>query len=110
MARLLRTQLFLLAALALAQAVSPAAGASPDKPRLLGGLQEADVNEEGVQQALNFALSEYNKGSNDYFHSRPMRVVRARKQVRPGLWCWGQRGSGGKPGWRSLRLRRARPS
>ncbi|KAM7126233.1 cystatin-C-like [Molossus nigricans] len=87
MARLLRTQLFLLAALtlALAQAVSPMAGASPDKPRLLGGLAEADVNEEGVQQALNFALSEYNKKSNDLFRSRAMRVVHARKQVVAGL-------------------------
>lgn len=95
MARLLRTQLFLLAALTLTQAVNPAAGASPDKPRLLGGLAEADVNEEGVQQALNFALSEYNKASNDAYHSRAMRVVRARKQVSPGLWCWGPRGREG---------------
>ncbi|KAM8775088.1 cystatin-C-like [Rhynchonycteris naso] len=87
MASFLRAPLFLLAALALALAlaVSPAAGASPGRPPMPGGLAEADVEEEGVQQALKFALSEYNKASNDAFHSRAMRVVRARKQVVAGL-------------------------
>ncbi|XP_008139370.1 cystatin-C-like [Eptesicus fuscus] len=86
MAGLSRAPLFLLAlALALALTVSPAAGANAGRPRLVGGLAEADVNEEGVQQALNFALSEYNKASNDAYHSRAMRVVRARKQLVAGL-------------------------
>ncbi|XP_070275911.1 cystatin-C-like [Myotis yumanensis] len=86
MAGLSRAPLFLLAlALALALTASPAAGATAGRPRLVGGLAEADVNEEGVQQALNFALSEYNKASNDAFHSRAMRVVRARKQLVAGL-------------------------
>ncbi|XP_054443395.1 cystatin-C-like [Pteronotus mesoamericanus] len=83
MAGFLRAPLLLLTALALA--VSSAASASPNKPLMPGGLAEADVNEEGVQQALNFALSEYNKESNDAFHSRAMRVMRARKQVVAGL-------------------------
>lgn len=96
MAGLSRAPLFLLAlALALALTASPAAGASADRPRLVGGLAEADVNEEGVQQALNFALSEYNKASNDAFHSRAMRVVRARKQVRSGVGGWEDRGAEG---------------
>nr|KAF6422037.1 cystatin C [Rousettus aegyptiacus] len=87
MARSPRIALLLMAtlALALAVAVSPAASANPSKSRLLGGLEDADVNEEGVQQALSFALSEYNKASNDAFHSRAMRVVRARKQVVAGM-------------------------
>lgn len=90
MAGLSRAPLFLLAlALALALTASPAAGANASRPRPLGGLAEADVNEEGVQQALNFALSEYNKASNDAYHSRAMRVVRARTQVRPGAGRWG---------------------
>lgn len=94
MAGSLRTPLLLLAALtlALALAVSPAVGASPSKPHRVGGLLDADVNEEGVQQALNFALSEYNKASNDAFHSRAMRVVRAQKQVSPRGGVRGQLG------------------
>lgn len=97
MARSLRSALLLMATLALALvlAVSPAASANPGKTRLVGGLEDADVNEEGVQQALNFALSEYNKASNDAFHSRAMRVVRARKQVRPWDPGSGQRGRQG---------------
>ncbi|XP_039706836.1 cystatin-C-like [Pteropus medius] len=87
MARSLRIALLLMATLvlALALAVSPAASAYQGKTRLVGGLEDADVNEEGVQQALNFALSEYNKASNDAFHSRAIRVVRARKQVVAGM-------------------------
>ncbi|KAM5304589.1 cystatin-C-like [Glossophaga mutica] len=85
MAGFLRAPLLLLAALVLALAVSSAAGASPGRPLMPGGLAEADVNEEGVQQALSFALKEYNKASNDAFHSRALRVVRARKQVVAGL-------------------------
>ncbi|MDL1139901.1 cystatin family protein [Yersinia pestis] len=86
MATSLRIPLLLLAALALALAVSPAAGASPGHPpRLLGGLEEADVNEEGVRRAVDFAVSEYNKGSNDAYHSRALKVVRARKQIVSGM-------------------------
>lgn len=110
MAGLSRAPLFLLAlALALALTASPAAGANANagRPRLVGGLAEADVNEEGVQQALSFALSEYNKASNDAYHSRAMQVVRARKQVRPGAGGWGLgiedrgRGPGFGPGARA---------
>ncbi|KAF3824594.1 cystatin-C [Mirounga angustirostris] len=84
-----RTPLLLLAALALtlalALAVSPETNRRTPKSTLVGGVLDADVNEEGVQQALNFALSEYNKASNDAYHSRAMRVVRARKQVVAGM-------------------------
>lgn len=86
MARSLRIPLLLLAALAVALTVSPATGANPGhSPRMLGGLLEADVNEEGVRRAVDFAVSEYNKGSNDAYHSRAMKVVRARKQVVSGM-------------------------
>ncbi|XP_057559954.1 cystatin-C-like [Hippopotamus amphibius kiboko] len=82
-----RTPLLLLAALAvvLALAVSPAAGQGPQKRRLVGGLMEADVNEQGVQEALSFAITEFNKQSNDIYHSRALNVVRARKQVVAGI-------------------------
>ncbi|XP_046536038.1 cystatin-C [Equus quagga] len=85
MAVLPRAPLLLLAALALGLAASPAAAASAGKRQLVGGISEADISEQGVQQALDFALSEYNKASNDAFHSRALRVVRARKQVVAGL-------------------------
>ncbi|XP_039736416.1 cystatin-C-like [Pteropus medius] len=65
----------------LALAVSPAAHMILGKPRLLGDLEDMDVNEEGMQQVLNFALIEYNKASKDAFHSPAVWVVRAHKQV-----------------------------
>ncbi|XP_006984562.1 cystatin-C [Peromyscus maniculatus bairdii] len=80
MASSLRVPLLLLALLAVASATAPKQGR-----RLLGGLQEADVHEEGVQRALDFAISEYNKGSNDAYHSRAIQVVRARKQIVAGV-------------------------
>lgn len=82
----LRAPLMLLVALAVALVVGPAAGANPGKPpRLVGGLMDADVNEEGVKRALDFAVTEYNKANNDAYHSRALTVVRARKQVVAGL-------------------------
>ncbi|XP_033076862.1 uncharacterized protein LOC117089571 [Trachypithecus francoisi] len=83
MAGPLRAPLLLLAILAVALAVNPAAGASPGKPpRLVGGPMDASVEEEGVRRALDFAVSEYNKASNDLYHSRALQVARARRQVR----------------------------
>lgn len=95
----LRAPLLLLAALALALAVSPAAGSKLGRSQLVGGLMDADVSEAGVQQALNYALSEYNQASNDAYHSRVLRVLRARKQVRAA----GARGD--RPGLEMLRDR-----
>ncbi|CAI9161187.1 unnamed protein product [Rangifer tarandus platyrhynchus] len=53
-----------------------AAAQGPGKSRLLGGLME-----EGVQEALSVAVSEF---SNDAYQSRATRVARARKQVVSG--------------------------
>nr|AAG40285.1 cystatin C isoform g- protein precursor [synthetic construct] len=80
MASPLRSLLFLLAVLAVAWAATPKQG-----PRMLGAPEEADANEEGVRRALDFAVSEYNKGSNDAYHSRAIQVVRARKQLVAGV-------------------------
>ncbi|XP_076970448.1 cystatin-C-like [Tamandua tetradactyla] len=85
MASLVRSALLLLAALALAMTVSAAASGPGKPPRLVGGPVEANANEEGVQQALDFALSEYNKASNDKYHSRVVQVVRVRKQIVSGV-------------------------
>ncbi|XP_067421449.1 cystatin-C [Emydura macquarii macquarii] len=72
----------LLAALALAAG----AALAEDRPRrLLGAPLEAEANEEGVQRALRFAMSEYNKASNDKYRSRVAEVVQARKQIVSGI-------------------------
>lgn len=81
MASPLRSLMLLLAVLAVAWAATPKQG----PPRLLGAPLEADANDEGVQRALDFAVSEYNKGNNDAYHSRAIQVVRARKQLVAGV-------------------------
>ncbi|KAM6164247.1 cystatin-C-like [Rhynchocyon petersi] len=80
MASLLGAPLLFLAALVLAGAVN-----STKPPHLLGGIMDANANEKGVQRALDFALSEYNKASNDKFHSRMVQLVGARKQIVSGV-------------------------
>ncbi|XP_075781858.1 LOW QUALITY PROTEIN: cystatin-C [Pelodiscus sinensis] len=65
-----------------------AAGAALAKerlPRLLGGLQAAEENDAGVQRALRFAMSEYNKASNDVYRSAVAEVLQARKQIVSGV-------------------------
>ncbi|KFQ35142.1 Cystatin, partial [Mesitornis unicolor] len=42
-------------------------------------------NDEGLQQALRFAMAEYNKASNDMYSSRVVRIIRARRQIVAGV-------------------------
>lgn len=49
---------------------------------LTGGFQDVDVNDEGAQNALNFAVVQYNRGSNDVFLSQVAEVVKVQRQVR----------------------------
>ncbi|XP_051283611.1 cystatin C (amyloid angiopathy and cerebral hemorrhage) [Dicentrarchus labrax] len=51
---------------------------------LVGGFRDADVNDEGVQNALNFAVVEHNKGSNDMYLSQVAQVVKVQTQVVAG--------------------------
>ncbi|KAL4833455.1 hypothetical protein H8958_019468 [Nasalis larvatus] len=68
MAQPLCTLLLLLAALAGAQAWSP-----KEEDRVItGGIYD---------RALHFAISEYNKATEDEYCRRPLRVLRAREQV-----------------------------
>uniref|UniRef100_A0A182C5U0 Cystatin n=1 Tax=Phalotris mertensi TaxID=1260334 RepID=A0A182C5U0_9SAUR len=53
--------------------------------RLLGGLEDASPEEPGVRSALQFAMNQYNRGSNDMYHSRVSEVVQARKQIVSGI-------------------------
>ncbi|XP_006888641.1 PREDICTED: cystatin-C-like [Elephantulus edwardii] len=87
MAAALRASLLLLAMWALVAMLSPAhtTNAAKSPHRLLGGLMDADFNEEGVQRALEFAISEYNKANNDKYHSRMVQLVGARKQIVSGV-------------------------
>lgn len=54
-----------------------------DRPRLLGApvdIENTD-NDESFQRALQFAVAEYNKASNDMYSSRVVRVISAKRQV-----------------------------
>ncbi|KAM6922811.1 cystatin C (amyloid angiopathy and cerebral hemorrhage) [Lycodopsis pacificus] len=50
-----------------------------------GGLGDIDPNSEGVRNALNFAVVQHNRGSNDMFLSQVAEVVKAQSQVVAGM-------------------------
>ncbi|XP_039335656.1 cystatin-SN [Saimiri boliviensis] len=50
----------------------------------VGGIHDADLNDEWVQRALRFAISEYNEATNDAYYRRPLRTLRAREQTVAG--------------------------
>ncbi|XP_005334672.3 cystatin-C [Ictidomys tridecemlineatus] len=76
--------LLLLAAMVAGYAARPARPELRSSQLMLGGLEEADIHEEGVHQAIDYAISVYNQENNDPYYSRVRRVVRARKQVVTG--------------------------
>uniref|UniRef100_A0A3Q2XXM9 Zgc:163030 n=1 Tax=Hippocampus comes TaxID=109280 RepID=A0A3Q2XXM9_HIPCM len=53
--------------------------------RLVGGLTDVDVNEEGVQNALNFAISQHNLKTEDPFLRVKTGVVGVKKQIVSGI-------------------------
>ncbi|KAG9334889.1 hypothetical protein JZ751_006369, partial [Albula glossodonta] len=57
------------------------AGETVANAGLVGGLSDADINEKGVQNALQFAVVQHNKGSNDMFVSQVSKVIKVQKQV-----------------------------
>ncbi|XP_004602093.2 cystatin-C-like [Sorex araneus] len=76
--------LLLLAALALAMS-SVLCAQSGRAQRLVGGLMDADGDDVDVQRMLSFAMSEFNKMSNDKYLRRPVNLLSARKQVVAGM-------------------------
>ncbi|XP_077092682.1 cystatin-like [Siphateles boraxobius] len=52
---------------------------------LVGGPVDADMNDEGAQNALQFAMAQYNRQSNDAFVHQVSEVVKVQKQVVSGL-------------------------
>ncbi|XP_015682709.1 cystatin-2 [Protobothrops mucrosquamatus] len=53
--------------------------------RLPGGREDASLEEPGVRKALQFAVNEYNRGSNDMYSSRVSEVVEVQKQIVRGI-------------------------
>lgn len=43
------------------------------------------ANDSGLHRALQFAMEQYNKGSNDMYASRVVRIISAKRQV--GAWA-----------------------
>lgn len=52
---------------------------------MVGGFRDANIDDEGVQNALNFAVVQHNKGTNDMFLRQPIQVVKAQSQVGHGF-------------------------
>ncbi|KAK5853809.1 hypothetical protein PBY51_014933 [Eleginops maclovinus] len=52
---------------------------------LVGGFTDIDVNDDGAQNALNFAVVEHNRQSNDMYLSQVAEVVGVKRQVVAGL-------------------------
>ncbi len=48
---------------------------------LVGAPMDADMNDEGVQNALQFAVAHYNRQSNDAFVRQVSEVIDVKKQV-----------------------------
>ncbi|XP_066553122.1 cystatin [Amia ocellicauda] len=73
-----RSAVPLLAALCAVAALGAAAG-------IPGGITPADLSDPGVQDALKFAVSEYNNARKDNFASKVLKVVDAMQQVVAGI-------------------------
>ncbi|XP_031157915.1 cystatin C (amyloid angiopathy and cerebral hemorrhage) [Sander lucioperca] len=52
---------------------------------LVGGFSDVDINNEGVRNALNYAVVQHNRGSNDMYLSQVAEVVKAQRQVVAGM-------------------------
>ncbi|XP_063347603.1 cystatin C (amyloid angiopathy and cerebral hemorrhage) [Pelmatolapia mariae] len=52
---------------------------------MVGGLRDADINDEGVQNALHFAVVQHNRGSNDLYLNQVAEVIKVQSQVVAGI-------------------------
>ncbi|NWI03111.1 CYT protein, partial [Tichodroma muraria] len=57
------------------------------RPRLVGAPQPIDnpENDEGLERALQFAMTAYNRASNDMYSSRVVRIISAERQIVAGV-------------------------
>ncbi|XP_076705008.1 cystatin-C-like [Callospermophilus lateralis] len=81
----LHLPLLLLSALVASCAASESSKLSSTSQETLGGLEDADIHEEEVRQAIDYSVGVYNQENNDLYYSRVRRVVRARQQVVAGM-------------------------
>ena len=49
--------------------------------KMMGGYSDANVTDQGVQDALRFAVVRHNAGTNDLYLRQVARVISAQKQV-----------------------------
>uniref|UniRef100_A0A8C6LGW7 Cystatin domain-containing protein n=1 Tax=Nothobranchius furzeri TaxID=105023 RepID=A0A8C6LGW7_NOTFU len=49
-----------------------------------GGLSDIDPNSPDFQEAMNFAVAEYNRHTNDFYYLKVIRVLSAQSQVVAG--------------------------
>ncbi|CAK6951734.1 cystatin C (amyloid angiopathy and cerebral hemorrhage) [Scomber scombrus] len=47
---------------------------------MVGGPRDIDVNDSGLKNALNFAVVQHNRGTNDLFVSQVAEVLKAQSQ------------------------------
>ncbi|XP_049592359.1 cystatin C (amyloid angiopathy and cerebral hemorrhage) [Syngnathus scovelli] len=52
---------------------------------LVGGFSNADPNEEGARNALNFAIAQHNAATNDMFLRVGKEVIDSKKQIVSGV-------------------------
>ncbi|CAK6951735.1 cystatin C (amyloid angiopathy and cerebral hemorrhage) [Scomber scombrus] len=52
---------------------------------MVGGPRDIDVNDSGLKNALNFAVVQHNRGTNDLFVSQVAEVLKAQSQVVAGM-------------------------
>ncbi|CAB1338641.1 unnamed protein product [Coregonus sp. 'balchen'] len=50
-----------------------------------GGVTDADMNDRETRDALQFAVVEYNKGTNDLYVRQVAKVIKAQQQVVAGM-------------------------
>ncbi|NXU41026.1 CYT protein, partial [Drymodes brunneopygia] len=57
------------------------------RPRLLGAPETIDdpENDEELERALQFAMTAYNRASNDMYSSRVVRILSAKRQIVAGV-------------------------
>ncbi|NXA74340.1 CYT protein, partial [Thryothorus ludovicianus] len=57
------------------------------RPRMVGAPESIDdpENDEGLERALQFAMTAYNRASNDMYSSRVVRIISAKRQIVAGV-------------------------
>ncbi|NXS26546.1 CYT protein, partial [Pomatostomus ruficeps] len=82
-----RASLVLLLASALLVFLAASVRAAELRPRLVGAPQtiEDPENDEGLERALQFAMTAYNRASNDMYSSRVVRIISAKRQIVAGV-------------------------